>query len=171
MLRRQALLELGGYRDGAFPEDYDLWLRAAAAGLRFAKCRERLLDWRDGPQRLTRRDPRYSAARFRARKLEALLTGALAGRAAVIWGAGPIGKAWSRELQQSGVRIAAFAEVSPRKLGQQIHGARVLAPAAAARLSGPLHLLAVGQRGARRRMRSLARGLGLAEGLDFIAVA
>jgi glycosyltransferase involved in cell wall biosynthesis len=171
MMRRRVLLELGGYREGAFPEDYDLWLRAAAAGLRFAKCRELLLDWRDAPERLTRRDPRYAAACFRARKLEALLGGALAGRAAVLWGAGPIGKAWARELRRSGVRIEAFAEVAPRKLGQRIHGAPVLEPAAAGRLRGPLHLLAVGQRGARERMRGLARRLGLEEGLDFVAVA
>lgn len=171
MLEKQVLDRLGGYRDGLFPEDYDLWLRALAAGLRFAKCPEVLLDWRDAPERLTRRDPRYAAARFRARKIEALRSGALGGRAAVLWGAGPIGKAWARELQTSGVRVAAFVEVAPRKLGQRIHGAPVLGPAAAGRLQGPLHLLAVGQQGARERLRAMARRVGLAEGRDFIAVA
>jgi hypothetical protein len=47
----------------------------------------------------------------------------------------------------------------------------VLAVQQAARLAGPLHLLAVGQRGARRRMRALLRRLGLVEGGDFVAVA
>jgi glycosyltransferase involved in cell wall biosynthesis len=171
MLPRRLLLRLGGYRDGAFPEDYDLWLRAHAAGLRFAKRAEVLLEWRDRPGRLTRTDPRYAAARFRERKLAALLAGELKDRAAVVWGAGPIGKAWARELLARGVALAAFAEVAPRKLGQRIHGAPVLEPRQATLVAGPLHLLAVGQRGARRRMRALARRLGLVEGADFVAVA
>jgi glycosyltransferase involved in cell wall biosynthesis len=172
MMPTELLRGLGGYREGTFPEDYDLWLRAAAAGVRFAKRRELLLAWRDEPNRLTRSDPRYAAARFRALKLDSLLAGALArGRAAVLWGAGPIGKAWARELLARGVPLAAFAEVAPRKLGQRIHGAPVLPPEAAARLRGPLHLLAVGQPGARSRMRALALRRGLAEGSDFVAVA
>jgi hypothetical protein len=59
MARAAALRALGGYRVFDGPEDYDLWLRAHAAGLRFAKLSEVLLDWRDSPRRLTRRDPRY----------------------------------------------------------------------------------------------------------------
>jgi len=171
MLPRRQLQRLGGYRDGPFPEDYDLWLRAHAAGLRFAKRAEVLLEWRDLSGRLTRTDPRYAAPRFRERKLEALLAGPLKARAAVVWGAGPIGKAWARDLLASGARLAAFAEVAPRKLGQRIHGAPVLEAPHAGRIAGALHLLAVGQPGARRRLRALARRLGLVEGRDFVAVA
>jgi len=96
-LRRAVLLGLGGYRDAAGPEDYDLWLRAHAAGLRFGKCPEVLLQWRDRADRLTRRDPRYAAARFLERKLEALLEGPLRDDSPlVVWGAGRIGKSWAR---------------------------------------------------------------------------
>jgi glycosyltransferase involved in cell wall biosynthesis len=171
MLSRQLLLGLGGYREGPFPEDYDLWLRALQAGVRFAKCPEVLLEWRDLPGRLTRSDPRYSEACFRERKLDALLEGVLRRRAAVVWGAGPIGKGWARSLRARGVPLVALVEVAPRKLGQRIHGAPVLDVERAARLSGPLHLLAVGQPGARRRMRALLGRAGLVEGGDFVAVA
>ncbi len=34
-----AVLKLGGYRDTGWVEDYDLWLRMAQAGDRFANCR------------------------------------------------------------------------------------------------------------------------------------
>ena len=95
------------------PEDYDLWLRAHAAGARFAKLPEVLVDWRDGPGRLSRTDPRYAAARFRDLKLRALEAGALARRPAVVWGAGPVGKGWSRALRARGHEVAAFVEVHP----------------------------------------------------------
>jgi glycosyltransferase involved in cell wall biosynthesis len=171
MLETTALRGLGGYRETGGPEDYDLWLRAEAAGLRFAKLAEVLLDWRDRPQRLTRTDPRYAEARFRERKADALAARGLSARGAVIWGAGPLGKAFARALLARGVGVLAFVEVAPRKLGQRIHGARVVNVEEAARWRGPLHLLAVGQPGARERLRGEARKRGLVEGQDVVAVA
>ena len=170
MMRATALRALRGYRDFDGPEDYDLWLRAWGAGLRFAKLERSLLLWRDGPRRLTRRDPRYAADRFLALKVGALLAGPLRGeRKVVIWGAGPIGKTWARALGNK--RVAAFVEVAPRRIGQTIHGAPVVEVAAAPRFSGCLHLAAVGRPGARERIRQEARRLGLLEGRDLVAVA
>jgi glycosyltransferase involved in cell wall biosynthesis len=163
-LRASALRDLGGYRAYDGPEDYDLWLRAAARGLRFAKRPEVLLQWRDSGDRLTRTDPRYGRERFFSRKLEALLAGRLApGEAVVIWGAGVVGKAWARALRQRGVALSAFVEVDARKLGQRIHGAPVVEVAAAGGFKDALHLAAVGQRGARERIRACARHHGIVE--------
>jgi len=170
MMRASALLALRGYRDFDGPEDYDLWLRAHRAGLRFAKLPQELLRWRDGPGRLTRRDPRYAAPRFQALKVAALLAGPLrGGRRVVIWGAGPIGKGWARALGPH--RVAAFVEVDPGRIGQVIHGAPVVDVAGALRWPGALHLAAVGRPGARERIREESRRLGLVEGRDLVAVA
>lgn len=172
MLRRDVLAGLGGYRDDGGPEDYDLWLRAHAAGLRFGKLAQELLDWRDSPGRLTRADPRYAPERFRARKIVALEAGPLTpGRALAIWGAGRAGKAFARAARARGHALCAFVEVDPRKLGQTIHGAPVLSLHEAAALRGPLHLAAVGEPAARERIRAEARRLGLVEGADLVAVA
>jgi glycosyltransferase involved in cell wall biosynthesis len=171
-MRRETLVRLGGWRDLDGPEDYDLWLRAFEAGLRFAKLGEVLLRWRDHPDRLTRTDPRYSPPRFLAFKLAALGRGPLAARRpVVIWGAGKVGKAWARALNAAGHHLAAFVEVDPRKIGGRIHGAPVVAVPEAAELKGPLHLAAVGQKGARARIRAEARRLGLREESDLLAVA
>jgi glycosyltransferase involved in cell wall biosynthesis len=170
-LRAADLRALSGYRDFDGPEDYDLWLRAHAAGWRFAKLAEELLDWRDHPGRLSRRDPRYAPERFRALKIEALERGPLRGRAAVVWGAGPIGKGWAKALLGRGHRLEAFVEVSPRRIGKRIHGVPVVDARAAARLKGPLHLAAVGQPGARTRIREEAGRSGLVDGVDLLAVA
>ncbi len=170
-MRRATLLRLGGWRAFDGPEDYELWLRAFAAGLRFAKLPQVLLGWRDWPGRLTRSDPRYAPNRFLATKLEALARGPLAGRSAVLWGAGPIGKRWARALLAAGHELRAFVEVDPRKLGQRLHGAPVVPVAAAAAFRDSLHLAAVGQEGARRRIREEAARLGLLDGRDLFAVA
>lgn len=171
-LRRRTLVGLGGWRDIDGPEDYDLWLRAFATGHRFAKLPEVLLEWRDRPGRLTRTDPRYGPERFLKLKLAALRRGPLAGqRGVVIWGAGPVGKSWARALVAAGHRVEAFVEVDPGKIGERIHGAPVIPVSAAAGRKGPLHLAAVGQRGARERIRAEAGRLGLVEGEDVLAVA
>jgi glycosyltransferase involved in cell wall biosynthesis len=170
-MRRGALAALGGYSETSGPEDYELWLRAFDAGLRFAKLPETLLEWRDGPRRLTRRDPRYAPARFLDVKLVALERGPLAARRPlVVWGAGPIGKSWARALGARGHRLAGFVEVDPRKLGARIHGVPVVPVAEAARFEGALHLAAVGRPGAREEIATAAARLGLADE-DVVAVA
>jgi len=171
MMRTETLRSLGGYREFPGPEDYELWLRAHRRGLRFAKLGDVLLSWRDSPARLTRKDPRYAPDRFREVKIAALEEGLLhGGRDVVVWGAGPIGKAWARDLARIGHHIAAFVEVDARKIGARIQGAPVL-PVHEAGLRGPLHLGAVGQKGARHRIREAIARLGLEDGRDFVAVA
>jgi len=172
MLRTETLRAQGGWRDFPGPEDYELWLRGFAAGWRFAKRPETLLQWRDHPGRLTRTDPRYAAAGFERCKLEALLAGPLAGgRDVVIWGAGRIGKGWARRLRGARRRVRAFVEVDARRIGRKLGEAPIVPVEQAAAFEGALHLAAVGQRGARARIRDAAAALGLLEERDLIAVA
>jgi glycosyltransferase involved in cell wall biosynthesis len=168
MMRAALARRLSGYRDFDGPEDYDLWLRARALGARFAKLPQPLLLWRDRARRLTRTDSRYAPARFLALKLEALEAAHLRPpRPLVVWGAGKAGKRWARALLARGHRLAAFVEVDPRKLGQRIHHAPVVGCAGAAAFGGALHLSAVGQPAARRRIRAEAARYGL----ELVAVA
>lgn len=170
MMRREALRVLGGYRAFDGPEDYDLWLRAHEMGLGFAKCPEVLLDWRDSPTRLTRRDARYAQERFRRLKLEVLLRIHITRpRPVVIWGAGPIGKAWARDLVARGRDVRAFVEVDPRKIGRCLGGVPVVAVDEVPWQKDALHLAAVGQKGARERIRAAAAQGGRA--VDLVAVA
>jgi hypothetical protein len=82
-----------------------------------------------------------------------------------------VGKAWSRALRARGHAVLAFVEVDPRKIGGRLHGAPVVPVEDASRLRGPLHLAAVGQKGARDRIRAEALRLGLEEGRDLVTVA
>ena len=59
LLRREALERVGGWREGDFPEDWDLWLRLLGAGGRLSVVPQVLHRWRDHDARLTRTDARY----------------------------------------------------------------------------------------------------------------
>lgn len=170
--RAEVLEAVGGYRDRGWPEDYDLVLRLWSAGHRVGKVPEVLLWWREGPDRLSRVHEAYSPGAFRRCKVHFLRRTLLAGRpGAVVWGAGPTGKAFGRELLRQGVRVLGWVDVDPRKIGQDIHGAPVVARGDAGRFVGALHLGAVGQSGARREVRAVAEELGLVEARSFVAVA
>ena len=170
MFRREAVAAVGGYRQMGWAEDYDLWLRLAAAGVLFARTAEPLFFWRDRPERATRTMAEYAAAAFRACKAHHLKNGFLAGTQQVILaGAGREGRAWYRTLAAEGVGVACWVDVDPRKRGRLLHGARVVGPDEVSPRDGRL-LITVGTRGARDGVRAWATAAGFREGADFICV-
>lgn len=172
LLRRAPLAAVGGWRDGDFPEDYDLWLRLSAAGGRLANLPVTVLDWREGPRRLTRTDARYGLDRHLALKCAALASGPLRGRAEVaLWGAGETGRAFADGLLRVGIRVVAFVEVDRKKVGRTIRGAPVHHFEEVERLRGLPLLVAVGAAGARDLIRTELTGRGFEEPRDFRCVA
>jgi len=157
------------YRPVDWPEDYDVVLRLWSGGGRFRNVEETVLDWRDHPARLARTDARYSLPAFARCKVHYLRRHVLRGRAAVVWGAGPVGKLHARVLLGAGVDVVAFVEVDERKIGKRIYGIPVVPHE-----DGPrdgVVLGAVAGEAARGRLRELAREQGRTEGDDFVAVA
>ena len=169
--RRKDAIDAGGYCDNGLPEDYDLILRFWEQGKKLGKIPKQLLFWRDHPNRLSRTDPRYSLDRFMALKVKVLKRSLLKNRDAVVSAAGPVGKAFARELMAQGIRIVAFLEVDPDKIGNQVYGLPVWPVDKARELKGPLILHAVGQKGGREQGRNLYLSWGLNEGRDFICVS
>ncbi len=159
LLRADVVDLVGGYRDRGWPEDYDLVLRLWEGGGRFGKVPEPLLRWREGEDRLSRSHPAYSAEAFRRCKVHFLLRTHLRnGRGVMVWGAGPVGKAFARELIAQGGRLLAFVDLDPRKVGQEIYGVQVIPPAAALRIPGAFSLAAVGKKGGRGEIRETSEG-------------
>lgn len=172
MMRADLLDLVGGYRDVGWAEDYDLLLRLWEGGGRFGKVPEVLLRWRDGPKRLSRTHPAYTPEAFRRCKVHFLLRTHLRRKAGVVvWGAGPVGKAFARELKAQGGTLLAFVDMDPRKLGQEIHGVRVLRPADALRIPQAFSVAAVGKVGVREEIRGALKEAGKLECRDFVAVA
>lgn len=168
---RKATVEaLGGYRECGWTEDYDLWLRLAAGGARFARLPHTLFFWRDRPQRYTRTAPACALAAVRACKAHHLRLGFLRNCDRVtLWGAGAEGKAWRKTLAAEGVGVERWIEVDRRKLGQTIHGAPVVAIDQLRPDTGKV-LVTVGARAARPQVRAFAQTHGLIEGKDFLCV-
>lgn len=171
MTRSSIIQGVGGYHDCGWAEDYDLWLRMAAAGTHFARLPEPLFFWRDHPERATRTMDAYAADAMRRCKFHHLRGSFLKDVSEVVLaGAGKEARAWQRVLAPEGVRVSHWLDIDPRKVGRILHGAPVLRPAELS-LEGRRMMVAIGLRGARDSFRQTARELGWREGIDFICVA
>jgi hypothetical protein len=171
MFRRDVYDAVGGYRDVAWPEDYDLFLRMHAAGYALAKATMLGLRWRHREGRATFADPRYGLDRFRAAKAGPLAREVQRfGRPIVVWGAGPTGKRLAREIESHGSRIARFVDIDPRKIGRVARGAPIVAPDALNRGAETI-IVAVGARGARDLIRAHLGREGFVEGDDYVCAS
>jgi len=156
MVRRDALIEAGGWNDRGWAEDLDLWVRLAGRGARFAKLPRALYGWRQHAASSTRTDPRYARERFTALKLAALERGLLArGRRATLVGTGTSLQRWRGALGER-VRDA----VDARRATSGVFASHP-----------PPFVLAYVAPDARRRWRETAEYSGLVELTDFIFVA
>jgi glycosyltransferase involved in cell wall biosynthesis len=168
-LRREVLERAGGYREGPFPEDWELWLRLLEGGHRLRSVPQVLHRWRDHDARATRVDARYGLERHQALKAD-YLAARFRGVPLTLWGAGQVGLGLFRALAARGVTVERFVDLHPRKVGQRIEGVPVIAPQA---LGPPRpHLLAaVGAKGARAEIRAFLVAAGWREGEQFTCVA
>lgn len=173
--RAELVRAVGGYRDGDFAEDHDLWLRLFHAGVSFGFTPSEgpLVTWRDRPRRATRADSRYADEPRRALVHRHLVDGPLAGgaRRVLIWGAGPYGRWHGKHLRAAGVTIDAFIDIDPRKIGNKVLGDVPVIDAAD--LGGPderLVLVCVASLGARALIAAELARRGHVEDVDWLAL-
>lgn len=172
MFRRAIVLALGGYRDGPFPEDYDMLLRLHQAGHAMAKVPEILLHWRDSGGRLTRTDPRYSREAFARLRTEFLARDPRlhGGRPLAICGAGRRTRQRAQLLLDHGFKPVAWIDIDPRKIGNAVHGVPVHPPAWLDRADKPFVLSYVTNHGARDIIAAQLQGMGYRRGRDYLMV-
>jgi glycosyltransferase involved in cell wall biosynthesis len=178
---RREVFERFPYRDCGWPEDYDLLLRALAAGFEFAAVPSRLISWRDSEQRLSRTHAAYTQKAFVACKAEHLAATFLAGRENyVLWGYGSTGRVLRAALAERGLTPSHIVELHPRRIGQKIHGAAVVAPDALTELRrateeapGPSLRIVASVSGPKPRgeIRAALSAMHFKEGRDFICAA
>ncbi len=172
LMRAGAVAAVGGYREVAWAEDYDLWLRLAEAGWDLAKVDAVLLAWRQRPDRHSLTSARYSPEAFLDARAHFLARHpALAGGRVAMWGAGRTGRRLGRRLRAEGVAVERFYDVDGKKIGRTVEGAPV---ASWTDLEPPGRLplvAAVGAPGARALIRPEARRRGYREGVDLLFAA
>lgn len=173
MFRRELIETYGPYRDGPFPEDYEMWLRWLDQDVQFSKVPEPLLIWNDLPDRLSRTNPRYTIDAFYALKCQYLdrwLRKNISGeRPIYLWGAGRITRSRFQRLEITYRPFDGFVDIDHAKIGNLIANRRVIAPKEIP--PEAFVLVGVGKRGARDQIRNFLRTIGLREGRDYLAAA
>jgi glycosyltransferase involved in cell wall biosynthesis len=171
MFRLAALKRLKGYREMPWAEDYDLFLRADAAGMQMGKPDQVLLRWREHGQRLTHTDPVYSRDQFMRAKAHFLVNHRFPEQAFILWGAGPSGRLMHDLITAQGGQVTGFIEVHPRRVGGQKRDLPVWPIEKAAESGIPVILVAVGTAGARKKIADFMSLHKKAEGSDYVFVA
>lgn len=175
MFRRELVERFGGYGDGSYPEDYELWLRWLERGVKMAKLPETLLYWRERPERLTRTDPRYGVDAFYRTKAPFLYRWLKRNNTyhpdVIVWGSGRTSRQRLRYLTGLGVKVSAFIDIDPRKIGYKIGGAPVLHPDDLPAPGKCFVLSWVGSRGARAEIEEKLAAKRYRIEVDYIPCA
>jgi glycosyltransferase involved in cell wall biosynthesis len=173
--KRAPVLAAGGYRDGEFPEDYELWLRLLALELPMYKLAQEFVQWRQSDLSLSKTDPRYQRSAFDQLRAQYLAQDPrlATSRPLVIWGAGRRTRQRCRWLIERGFKPSAWIDIDPKKIGQSINGIRVHEPRWLVRYEStvrPFVLVYVTNHGARDIIASELTEMGYCCGTDFLMV-
>jgi glycosyltransferase involved in cell wall biosynthesis len=172
MFRRKLVEQFGNYRNGPFPEDYELWLRWMANGVKAGKVDQKLITWNDPPTRLSRTDERYSVDAFYRMKADYLFQWLEQHNPhhpeVVVWGAGRVTRKRAAILQNCGLKITQYIDLKKRVLDcgtPVIHHEDIPSPESC------FILPMVGNRGARSKIRAFLKERGFTEGRNCIFAA
>jgi glycosyltransferase involved in cell wall biosynthesis len=169
MWRRGAIEEFGSYREGNFPEDFELWLRWFQGGARFAKIPEELLIWQDLPTRLSRTDARYAPETFYDVKCLYLHKALPRKRHTWLWGAGRVTRNRFKTFEKTSRPFKGFIDVDEAKIGKRINGRPVVGPEDIP--DNVFIILGVASHGVREQAIEFLEKKGLQIGKDFIPAA
>ena len=173
MFRKDLILRLGGYIDGIFPEDYELWLRVHRQGALLAKLPQTLLDWRDSVGRTSRSDPRCARDAFNRLRARYLAQDPRIVRnrdKLAIWGAGRSTRKRAQHLLGYGYTPLAWIDIDPRKIGNRINGVPVVGAQWLRRSERPFVLSYVAVHGARECIEAELHRIGYRKGRDYLHV-
>lgn len=175
MMRKGLIQKHGPFRDGNFPEDYELVLRWLEAGVKMRKVDEKLLIWNDPPDRLSRNHPKYTVNAFYRIKSEYLfrwLQNQIDPNPKVgIIGSGRTSRKRYKMLESLGVETAFYVDVDPRKVGMLIHGKKVLHRDEVPPAGETFLLSYVASWGARDEVSQFLNARGYVMGRDYLLVS
>ncbi|MGQ7869769.1 glycosyltransferase family 2 protein [Sunxiuqinia sp. sy24] len=170
MFRAELVGQYGAYREGDFPEDYELFLRWLDAGVLFYQLPELLHEWHDSETRLTRTDERYSPHAFYKTKAYYFARWFLRTHPQLeiwVWGAGRKSRQRARLLEEQGVTIRGYYDLNANKTAERLCRSYVDIPE-----PGRQFILSmVGNHGARDQIESYLKNRHYQPGTDFLLMA
>lgn len=173
MFRKDRIVAAGAYKDGEFPEDYELWLRLFHAGRKMMKLEDVLLEWRESDGRLSRTSSRYSDSAFDELRARYLAKDArIQDRDIVFWGAGRKTRQRVQYLIEHGIKPSAWIDIDAKKIGNEYHGVKTFSPDwLQCHEKKPFVLNYVRNHGARAHCRKYLDDAGYVMGKDYLDVA
>jgi glycosyltransferase involved in cell wall biosynthesis len=173
MYRKKAVVDAGGYREGLFPEDYDLWFRLTQTNHLMHKLPQVLLEWRESELRYTRTHPACSRAAFDRIRAHYLAKDQRLqqDRPLAIWGAGRKSRQRASLLLEQGFSLSAWIDIDPRKIGKYLNQVPVVDYAwLNSQSPRPFVLIYVTNHGARQKIIAVLESLGYQAGIDYLPV-
>lgn len=170
LFKRTLIDQLGYYHTGDLPEDYELILRWLQAGMQIFKLPQKLYQWRDHENRLSRTGFAYTKqhfhkVRFKYLALELKKNPGL--RPVILCGGKSLRKKAEQSLEDSGIQIAGFSDVVQTAVKDKI-----FIPANEIGKHKDCFFISItGGRGKSSELRSFFISKGLREGEDFILAA
>ncbi len=171
LFRRKLFEQLGACREGTFPEDYEMMLRYLDAGANFYKLPEKLLEWHDLHNRLTRTDSRYSSKAFYKIKAHYFFKWSIKNNpfhpTIWVWGAGQKTRQRARFLEGEGLKIIGYFDIKANKTTtkQCLHYGKILPP-------GQLFIVSmVAKYEARDFIKNYLQEIKYKEGIDYMMLA
>ena len=174
---RKSLIDCyGGYANGIFPEDFELWLRWMGHGVVMEKLPQVLLKWRDHPKRASRTKLSYAPSAFQKVKakylrqwLEEEFT--LGKRIILCWGAGRVAREFFSLLKKEGIKISGFIDPDPKKINKQIATLPIMPIEQIPSPKQCFILILAGARGVRKKTAEYLQEHGYVVGHDFLPLA
>jgi len=170
MIRKSAFNRFGLYSEEGVPEDFELWLRWAHKGARFAKLPEILHTWYDSQGRLSRAHPSFSSEAFdrvKAHWLTEHLKLEHPGKPIIALGTSKISRERAYQLTEFGIPILAFSDVS----GKEIRDQGFIPPEQLKEHPEAIIISFISQRGTGDRIAAFLEDQGLQEGIHFLLAA
>lgn len=171
MWRKETGENFGLYRNGDFPEDYEMWLRWLEQGVRIEKIPQIVLEWYDSDSRLTRTHPSYSDDAFYRIKTFYLSNWLEKNNPfhpnVAIWGASKISRKRAKMLENYGIIIDNFIDIKEtRQIDSNLLFYKDIP------FPGEMFILVyVRQWEAKRKIKQYMEYLGYREGENYLFVA
>lgn len=171
MWRREIAEKYGMYHDSELPEDYELWLRWLEAKVKIGKVPEKVIKWYDSEKRLTRTDKRYSNEAFYKAKSPYLARYLKSINPyfpkVVVWGASRISRQRAKLLEDYGIEICGFIDISQkRKFTEKLIFYKDIPE------QGSMFILVyVRQENMRNQVQEYLEKKGYVEGVDYLLVS